>query len=116
MTGFMIALQMLEEQNPSRPGFPRYVIQRSVDGMVAMQAQRYQSPTEMDSMIAYALKHGLLSKVPARPGGPATLFKSTNDYFDLGLYVGGACNFKELLMIAGHDSRFTELFKNVGRT
>jgi hypothetical protein len=116
MAGFMISLQMLEDNYPLQPGFPRRLIQKGIDTMVAALVQGHQSETDIDRVIADALGDGLKSRVYNPIGSWETLFKSTDDYFDLVLYVGGACSFNDFLLVAGQDSRFDKLFKNVGRT
>jgi hypothetical protein len=114
MIPFMISLKMLEDQNPQQPGVPLYLIYQGLETMVTMQIQRYQSGSEIQGMIADALKDGLLSKIPTAIDGPANLFRSTEDYYDLVLFIGGRVSFKNLLFVAGQDTRFNELFKNVG--
>lgn len=114
MIPFMISLKILEDQNPHQPGIPLHLLHQGLDKMVSMQLQRHQSESEIQSMIADALEDGLLAKVPSPFGGPAHLFRSTEDYYDLVLFVGGRVSFKNLLFVAGQDTRFNELFKNVG--
>jgi hypothetical protein len=114
MIPFMISLKVLEDQNPHQPGIPLRLIHQGLEKMVTMQLQRHQSESEIQRMIADPLKDGLLSKVPSPINGPANLFRSTEDYYDLVLFIGGRVSFKNLLFVAGQDTRFNELFKSVG--
>lgn len=116
MIPFFASLKILEEEYPFQPGMSLSSIRTGLDMMDSMQVHPLQSESEVERAMGNAVKDGLLLEIPPHIGSADTLYKSTDDVHDLLLWFGGRHSFDDLLLSAGQDSRFDDLFKNNART
>lgn len=59
------------------------------------------------------LPSGFVKAVPSDSGAVATRFTSTEDFYDLAIFVGGAISFNEMVDVARGDERFQGFFKEL---
>jgi hypothetical protein len=108
----MVSLKLKEEKSSVRSPISITAIHV---GMMQLGA-----PLMLCDVIAIAeeaLRYGFVSTVLETNGMPAYCYNSTEDYYDLQLAIAGSVSFGNLLLVAGQDARFADLFKeiNAGR-
>jgi hypothetical protein len=72
--------------------------------------------SEVETTAAEALRVGFVTVVPSGSASPALLYASTDDYYDLALFMATVRGFDYMLETARQDERFDDLFKEVDAT
>lgn len=113
MIPFMTSLKRLEHNQRSPTGVSVNEIHLDIMRSTNRNTSARLSRSEVETILKDAHDSGFLSAVQSDPRTSATRYKVTEEYYDFLLAIGGVVTFEGLLMVAGQDPRFKDLFKEI---